>query len=105
MSPLIAKKLNVPANLDGRFLINVNYCNRGKTGEEGLLEGYIIEEIQKDIEGFGIGNLASGGNNGNYGKKRNFKQNFKQQDKQPTVATMARSGPAKSAEHMISVSS
>jgi hypothetical protein len=28
MSPLIARKLNVPANLDGAFLINVNFCKR-----------------------------------------------------------------------------
>lgn len=42
MSPLLAKRLNVPANLDGKFLINVNYCNR----QEGpLMEQVIIEEI------------------------------------------------------------
>ncbi len=28
MSPLIAKKLDVYANLEGQFLINVNFCNR-----------------------------------------------------------------------------
>ena len=28
MSPLIARKLDVYANLDGEFHINVNFCNR-----------------------------------------------------------------------------
>lgn len=31
MSPKIARKLDVPANLDGTFLINVNFCNRDVT--------------------------------------------------------------------------
>lgn len=30
MSPKIARRLDVHANLEGTFLINVNFCNRDK---------------------------------------------------------------------------
>ncbi len=68
MSPLISRALNVPANLDGRFLINVNFCRRESPIEgDPLLEQRIIEHIQNDLDGIGIGN-----NN-----RRNNKHNFK----------------------------
>jgi hypothetical protein len=56
MSPLISRTLNVPANLEGRFLINVNFCRRESQIEgDALLEQRIIENIQNDLDGIGIG--------------------------------------------------
>ena len=41
MSPLLAKKLDVYANLDGTFLINVNYSERKANSE--LNEALVID--------------------------------------------------------------
>lgn len=46
MSPLISKALNVPANLDGKFLVNVNFCKRESQMEgDSTMEQRIIEGI------------------------------------------------------------
>jgi hypothetical protein len=61
MSPLISRSLGVSANLDGRFLINVNFCHRGENfNPEGdhLHENNILEQIQSDIESYGIGKIG-----------------------------------------------
>lgn len=69
MSPLISRKLDVPANLDGRFLINVNFCKRGgsnsgikaaATSAEDieLNENKVIDDVQKDIEIFSAGSSS-----------------------------------------------
>jgi hypothetical protein len=87
MSPLIARRLGVHANLDGEFLINVSYCNRAREESE-LLEQRIIEEISADLDSIGIGKLG--------GNKRKNKQQWKQerQDKSNPV----KSGASKGAE-------
>ena len=57
MSPLIARALEIHANLDGEFLINVNFCNRTES-QSGLWEQKIVEEIQEDLDGIGIGKIG-----------------------------------------------
>jgi hypothetical protein len=59
--------LNVPANLDGEFLINVNFCKREDLDE--MSEAIIIDAIQADLDGIGIGKFDK--------IKRNNKHNFK----------------------------
>jgi hypothetical protein len=95
MSPLLSKALNVPANLDGRFLINVNFCKR-ETQIEGdpLMEQRIIEVIQNDLDGIGIG--KAGGNN-----KRRNKQNFKQGGTTFDEKQAVKSGGNRGAEQLV----
>jgi hypothetical protein len=92
MSPLIARELGIHANLDGEFLINVNFCNRTQVASP-LWEQTIIEEIQKDLDGIGIGKIAQG--------KRKFKQQWKQ-DKYGGKHNPVKSGGSKGAEQIIS---
>jgi hypothetical protein len=92
MSPLIARELGIYANLDGEFLINVNFCNRTQVASP-LWEQTIIEEIQKDLDGIGIGKIAQG--------KRKYKQQWKQ-DKYGGKNNPVKSGGSKGAEQIIS---
>ena len=98
MSPLISRTLNVPANLDGRFLINVNFCRRESQIEgDALLEQRIIENIQNDLDGIGIGN--------NHFAKRNNKRDFKKGQTAPLhvfdETKAVRSGSNKGAEQLV----
>jgi len=92
MSPLISRALNVPANLDGRFLINVNFCRRESPIEgDPLLEQRLIEQIQNDLDGIGIGNIG----------KRNNKINYKKNSHNFDEAKALKSGSTKGAEHLV----
>lgn len=77
MSPLICRQLKVSANLDGLFLINVNFCKRDE--HHPLCEAKIIKQIQTDLDGIGVGKVAHAGNN-NFNRRKN-KQNYKNDTK------------------------
>lgn len=49
MSPLIARRLNVPANLDGKFLIHVSFAQREETKGE-YHENSVIQGVQDELE-------------------------------------------------------
>ena len=73
MSPVFSKKLGVHPNLEGSFLINVNFCKRdSETGDLNMNEFKIIEMIEEEMEGIGIGQI---------GMKRKNKQKYKKDKK------------------------
>lgn len=59
MSPLFVRETGVHANLDGQFLIQVNFCNRG--GDSALEESAIVQAIEEEIQGMGVGKQRGGG--------------------------------------------
>eukprot|EP00347_Sterkiella_histriomuscorum_P020730 403336698 len=74
MSPKIARRLDVPANLEGTFLVNVNFCNRDVTAiNDQNSEVSIIETLQQDLTDLGISQVKN-----QYGAKW---KNKKQQEK------------------------
>lgn len=46
MSPILARKLGVHPNLEGKFLINVNFCKRAQSEvDHHLSEPTILDEV------------------------------------------------------------
>ena len=86
MSPLIARRLDVPPNLEGDFLINVNFCNRVDVTSK-LWEQRVIEDLESELDGIGIGKI------GHQNKKRNGKQMWKNEQQ-----SNVKSGGKKGAE-------
>ncbi|TNV80047.1 hypothetical protein FGO68_gene15427 [Halteria grandinella] len=89
MSPLIAKRLNVPANLDGTFLIHVSFAQR-EEGGGAFHENTVIQGVQNEMESFS-GMLGKGA-------KWKAKQDWKH--KKDNHANQ--SGAVKGAEQVIS---
>lgn len=69
LSPKISRELNVPANLDGTFLINFIFAVRDeKSFDHRLNEKLILESIQNDLENLGYAHQ----------QKRKQKQSYKE---------------------------
>ena len=66
MSPILSKALGVGPNLDGKFLINLNFCLRNQLSPvhpEIPLEQTLSESIISDLDRLGMGNSLPGGGN------------------------------------------
>ncbi len=54
MSPLVVRELGVHANLEGEFLIQVNFCSR--SGDRGSMEeNRIVTFVEDEIQAMGVG--------------------------------------------------
>lgn len=91
MSPKISKRLNVPANLDGSFFINLNFCDRSDSQHEES-ENVLLYELQNEIERLSIANTSKP-----YQPKRKQKQSWK--EKKPE----SQKNEVKGAENIIGV--
>lgn len=81
MSPKLVRRLNIPANLDGNFLINVNFCNRDQTAfHDQDSEAALIQSLQKDLDELGISKIKN-----NYGAKWKAKKNQNESDELKAV--------------------
>ena len=45
VSPILSKALNVPANLDGNFLINFNFAKRESQSEDPISENVLCQKL------------------------------------------------------------
>ena len=62
MSPKLAQRLNAPPNLDGLFLVGVNFANRDpKAIHNSTSEIAIMNQLMEDLDALGITGMGAGG--------------------------------------------
>ncbi|CDW74628.1 trna pseudouridine synthase pus10 [Stylonychia lemnae] len=87
VSPILVRKLDVSANLDGSFLINVNFCNRDQNALDNPdSEAAIIDKLQNDLNELGISKVKN--QYGSKWKNKKNKKDDKEEEKQQVKSQM-----------------